>query len=70
MADYGPTSYGKAEHMLIFLYRLGLSCFLAAIACVLRPTNVLIWVPIGLFSLWHTTVPRRQVIVKGVILSG
>ncbi|KAL8630846.1 hypothetical protein Q9189_003431 [Teloschistes chrysophthalmus] len=36
-------------------------CFLlAAVACVLRPTNVLIWICLACFSLWKTSASGRM----------
>lgn len=39
------------------------SLLLAAFACVLRPTNVLIWLCLGSFALWNSSGRRRMKLV-------
>ena len=36
---------------------------LAAVACVLRPTNVLVWLSLGAFALWNTAGRKRVVLI-------
>lgn len=40
-----------------------LALALAAFACVLRPTNVLVWLVLGGFALWNTNRRKRVVLV-------
>ncbi|KAI4236231.1 MAG: hypothetical protein LQ352_008026, partial [Teloschistes flavicans] len=41
-------------------YRLCRCFLLAAVACVLRPTNVLIWICLACFSLWKSSASGRM----------
>lgn len=42
-------------------YRLCRCLLLAALACVLRPTNVLIWICLACFTLWQSSASGRLV---------
>ncbi|MCJ1396368.1 glycosylphosphatidylinositol anchor biosynthesis [Xylographa bjoerkii] len=43
---------------------------LAAMACVLRPTNLLIWACLACFSLFHTTKTERIVLLRETAICG
>ncbi|RPA94437.1 hypothetical protein L873DRAFT_1701069 [Choiromyces venosus 120613-1] len=49
---------------------LQLSLLFAAFACILRPTNVLIWSSLGLFLLYHSSSRDRMRIVTEVVTVG
>ncbi|KAI4106965.1 MAG: hypothetical protein L6R37_001858 [Teloschistes peruensis] len=55
--EYGlRVDCGQAEE----LAKLCRCFLLAAVACVLRPTNVLIWICLACFSLWKTSASGRM----------
>ena len=47
-----------------------MSLLLAALACVLRPTNMLIWLPISIPTLWQIPKRMRYVLIREVVLCG
>lgn len=46
------------------------SLVLAAIACVLRPTNILIWVCLGAFAIWHAPWLTRVILAREALSCG
>lgn len=52
------------------LNRLRLSLSLAALACVLRPTNVLIWTTLATFALLRSTWSKRVVLFREALACG
>ncbi|KAH5143242.1 mannosyltransferase [Parastagonospora nodorum] len=50
--------------------RLRLSLLLAALACILRPTNALIWVSVFVPTLWQATKRQRYVLVREILFCG
>ncbi|KAF3052495.1 glycosylphosphatidylinositol anchor biosynthesis [Didymella keratinophila] len=49
---------------------LRLSLLLAAFACVLRPTNVLVWLPVAVPTLWQAPKRLRYILIREAILCG
>ncbi|KAF1834992.1 hypothetical protein BDW02DRAFT_588513 [Decorospora gaudefroyi] len=49
---------------------LRLSLLLAALACILRPTNALVWLCVCLPSLWQASRKLRYVLVREILLCG
>ena len=63
----------KAQHShphLGSLSQLRLSLLLAALACILRPTNALIWISVALPTLWQASQTLRYVLVRETLLCG
>lgn len=58
-----PTAFGDRPH-------LGLSLVAAASACVLRPTNLLVWICISLPTLWRASARERHALVQSAVLYG
>ncbi|KAF2809649.1 uncharacterized protein BDZ99DRAFT_571427 [Mytilinidion resinicola] len=52
------------------LSKLRLSLLLAAVACILRPTNALIWLCLAVPTLWRATTRGRFVLVREVLACG
>ncbi|EUC33637.1 glycosyltransferase family 22 protein [Bipolaris zeicola 26-R-13] len=52
------------------LSQLRLSLLLAAVACILRPTNALIWISVALPTLWQASQTLRYVLVRETLLCG
>ena len=52
------------------LTRLRISYVLAAVATVLRPTNVLIWIPIALQTLFHASMVERLALIREAVIIG
>ncbi|KAK7511101.1 Alg9-like mannosyltransferase family-domain-containing protein [Phyllosticta citriasiana] len=52
-----PTTFGDRPH-------LSLSLVAAAFACVLRPTNLLVWICISLPTLWQASARERHALVQ------
>ncbi|ORY12229.1 Alg9-like mannosyltransferase family-domain-containing protein [Clohesyomyces aquaticus] len=52
------------------LPRLRLSLLLAAFACILRPTNLLIWLTISFPTLWNASSRQRYILIREVFLCG
>jgi phosphatidylinositol glycan class B len=50
--------------------RLRLSLLLAAIACILRPTNILIWVPLAAPTFWQASKRLRYILLREIVLCG
>ncbi|KAH7125283.1 Alg9-like mannosyltransferase family-domain-containing protein [Dendryphion nanum] len=50
--------------------QLRMSLVLAACACILRPTNVLIWLPVSLPTLWQTSSRQRYLLVREISICG
>jgi phosphatidylinositol glycan class B len=50
--------------------RLRVSLLLAALACVLRPTNALIWLSVSVPTLWQAPSRLRYVLVREVLFCG
>ncbi|KAF9693526.1 hypothetical protein EKO04_008176 [Ascochyta lentis] len=59
-----------AQGNLGFGLQLRLSLLLAAFACILRPTNILIWLPISISTLWQVSKRLRYVLVREIALCG
>ncbi|KAF1981112.1 glycosyltransferase family 22 protein [Aulographum hederae CBS 113979] len=60
----------KAGNKLDDRSTLRLSLLLAAFACILRPTNILIWTGIAVQTLFYASSRARRVLVEEAILSG
>ncbi|KAF2117574.1 Alg9-like mannosyltransferase family-domain-containing protein [Lophiotrema nucula] len=52
------------------LSQLRLSLLLAAFACILRPTNSLIWLATSIPSLWRVSSRKRYIIVREILFCG
>ena len=50
--------------------RLRLSLLLAAFACMLRPTNGLVWLSLSLPTAYQASSRRRYVLVRELLLCG
>ncbi|KAF2004803.1 glycosyltransferase family 22 protein [Amniculicola lignicola CBS 123094] len=50
--------------------RLRLSLVLAAFACILRPTNLLIWLAISVPTLWQAHTRQRYMLVRDILFCG
>ncbi|KAF2467088.1 uncharacterized protein BDR25DRAFT_292893 [Lindgomyces ingoldianus] len=50
--------------------KLRLSLLLAAFACILRPTNLLIWLTVTLPTLWQTSTRERYKLVREILFCG
>ncbi|KAK8180320.1 Alg9-like mannosyltransferase family-domain-containing protein [Phyllosticta capitalensis] len=57
------TTFGDRPH-------LKLSLVAAAFACVLRPTNLLVWICICLPTLWQASSRERHALVQSAVLYG
>ena len=53
-----------------FNYRLRFSLSLAALACVLRPTNVLVWMSLASLALLRSTWRKRAILVREALVCG
>ncbi|KAL6707916.1 glycosylphosphatidylinositol anchor biosynthesis [Coniothyrium glycines] len=58
------------QHHLATLTELRLSLLLAALACILRPTNVLIWLPVVISTLWPASQRLRLLLVRETLICG
>jgi phosphatidylinositol glycan class B len=47
-----------------------MSLLLAALACVLRPTNALIWLSVSVPTLWEASNRLRYVLLREILLCG
>ncbi|KZM20058.1 glycosylphosphatidylinositol anchor biosynthesis [Ascochyta rabiei] len=65
----GKTSVA-AQGDLGSVLQLRLSLLLAASACILRPTNVLIWLPISALTTWQASKRLRYILIREVALCG
>ncbi|GFF29287.1 GPI mannosyltransferase 3 [Aspergillus udagawae] len=52
------------------LQRLRQCLTLAAVACILRPTNILIWMGLASVAWYRTSWDRRRILVREVLLCG
>ncbi|KAI4612615.1 uncharacterized protein J4E87_010167 [Alternaria ethzedia] len=59
-----------AHHDLGSLSKLRLSLLLAALACILRPTNALIWLSVSVPALWRASHRLRYVLVREILICG
>ncbi|KAF2736350.1 hypothetical protein EJ04DRAFT_511164 [Polyplosphaeria fusca] len=50
--------------------QLRVSLLLAASACILRPTNVLIWLVIALPTLWQASARARYIVIRETLFCG
>ncbi|KAL5412286.1 hypothetical protein PMIN03_004347 [Paraphaeosphaeria minitans] len=50
--------------------QLRLSLLLAAFACILRPTNALVWVTLLLPTWWHASTRQRYLLIREISLCG
>lgn len=50
--------------------RLRVSLLLAAIACILRPTNILIWLPLAAPTFWHASKRLRYILAREIVFCG
>ncbi|KAI4685162.1 hypothetical protein J4E81_008975 [Alternaria sp. BMP 2799] len=67
-ASKGQTQI--AHHDLGSLSELRLSLLLAALACILRPTNALIWLSVSVPALWQASHRLRYVLVREILICG
>ncbi|KAL5120181.1 glycosylphosphatidylinositol anchor biosynthesis [Pleosporales sp. CAS-2024a] len=68
-----PAAHGKAadkEKHLASLSALRLSLLLAALACVLRPTNALVWLSVFVPTFWQANNWLRHVLVREILSCG
>ncbi|KAF2796807.1 glycosyltransferase family 22 protein [Melanomma pulvis-pyrius CBS 109.77] len=63
-------SQSRHHHWLGSLFQLRLSLVLAAFACILRPTNILIWVAISVPTLWQASSRQRYILVREILFCG
>lgn len=59
-----------AEQHLGSISKVRLSLLLAALACVLRPTNALIWLAVFVPTFWQATQWLRYVLVREILFCG
>ncbi|KAF2625344.1 glycosyltransferase family 22 protein [Macroventuria anomochaeta] len=59
-----------AQRDLDSILHLRLSLLLAAFACILRPTNILIWLPISIPTIWWAPKRLRYILISEAILCG
>ena len=70
------TSQGRSrlelekKDLIITLRRLRQCLPLAALACILRPTNILIWMSLSSVALFRGSWATRMVLVREVVLCG
>ena len=69
-APFVPTSFPHDKKMPYILDRLRGALLLAALACILRPTNLLIWLCIGLFSFANASKQERMILLREVVICG
>ncbi|KAF2421510.1 hypothetical protein EJ08DRAFT_597430 [Tothia fuscella] len=50
--------------------RLRTSLLLAAMATILRPTNILVWIPLSLHTLWKASRNEKKILIIEAICSG
>ncbi|KAF2709283.1 glycosyltransferase family 22 protein [Pleomassaria siparia CBS 279.74] len=50
--------------------QLRLSLLLAAFACILRPTNILIWLAISIPTIWQSSSRQRSILVREIFFAG
>ncbi|KAH6639344.1 Alg9-like mannosyltransferase family-domain-containing protein [Boeremia exigua] len=67
--EQGKPSAAAQGHLDSIL-QLRSSLLLAALACILRPTNILIWLPISAPTLWHAPKKMRYILIREIILCG
>jgi phosphatidylinositol glycan class B len=66
-----PSAKAQPSHPpLGSLSELRLSLLLAALACILRPTNALIWISVAVPTLWQASQRLRYVLVRETLLCG
>ncbi|PZD28072.1 GPI mannosyltransferase 3 [Pyrenophora tritici-repentis] len=74
MSKHGAARTQDKSHIasqdLGLLTELRLSLLLAALACILRPTNALIWLAVSIPTLWQASQKLRYVLVREVLLCG
>ncbi|CAO2658740.1 Nn.00g064630.m01.CDS01 [Neocucurbitaria sp. VM-36] len=70
--DAGSKDKSQIAHQqdLGSLSELRLSLLLAALACVLRPTNALVWVSVSVPTLWQASRRLRYVLVREILFCG
>ncbi|KAL8764736.1 MAG: hypothetical protein Q9209_007903 [Squamulea sp. 1 TL-2023] len=59
LAEFVSENNEKMEKAHSIPYRLCRCLLLAAVACVLRPTNILIWICLACFTLWKSSSNGR-----------
>ncbi|KAF2200450.1 hypothetical protein GQ43DRAFT_73199 [Delitschia confertaspora ATCC 74209] len=52
------------------VFQLRVSLLLAAVACILRPTNLLIWLCISIPTLWRGSTPQSYVLIREILFCG
>ncbi|RYN70452.1 GPI mannosyltransferase 3 [Alternaria alternata] len=67
---YGRGSRTALTTNLGSLSELRLSLLLAALACILRPTNALIWLSISIPTLWQASQRLRYVLAREILICG
>ncbi|KAF2279667.1 uncharacterized protein EI97DRAFT_430697 [Westerdykella ornata] len=65
-----PWHWPPAAHILSPLYQLRLSLLLAAFACILRPTNALVWLAVSVPTLWQSSTRLRYVLAREAFICG
>ncbi|KAI9375146.1 Alg9-like mannosyltransferase family-domain-containing protein [Aspergillus egyptiacus] len=68
--EWAVASSGGATNQRIVLPKLRISLLLAAFACILRPTNIIIWIVLGSVALHRSTWAERQILAREALLCG
>ncbi|KAF1940858.1 hypothetical protein EJ02DRAFT_219560 [Clathrospora elynae] len=66
--DWEAGAKGKCQ--IDSLSELRLSLLLAALACILRPTNALVWLSVSVPTLWQASQRLRYVLGREILLCG
>ncbi|KAF1955484.1 hypothetical protein CC80DRAFT_492992 [Byssothecium circinans] len=69
-AKAGDQNKVVSQDILGPVHQLRLSLLLAAFACILRPTNGLIWLPLSLPTLYQASSRQRHVLVREIFFCG
>ncbi|KAL4739885.1 Alg9-like mannosyltransferase family-domain-containing protein [Aspergillus similis] len=62
----GPTDQNKG----VSIFRLRQCLLLAAFACILRPTNIIIWIGLASVALYRSTWGERQTLAREALICG
>ncbi|OOQ89134.1 GPI mannosyltransferase 3 [Penicillium brasilianum] len=69
-SDRGKNAGRSTEGQKVLLTRLRRCLCLAALACILRPTNILIWATLATVAWLRTSWSQRRVLIREVLLCG
>lgn len=71
LSRYGPILQTPRKQSLTHIAHSLRQCLsLAALACILRPTNILIWATLATVAWLRTSWSQRKVLVREVLLCG